>query len=399
MIQLFTHNDLDAVGCGIVARCAFGDKVDIRYNSVSGLDAQLARYLEKARDRSKKVSLFITDLTVNEANEVALQEYAESGGKVRLLDHHKTALHLNRHAWASVQVEYEDGRMASATSLFYDYLVQHGLLQARRAIAEFVELVRQYDTWEWERKGNVRAKRLNDLFFLLSLDDFEELMVERLAGREGFEFNEFEQKILDLEEEKIGRYVLRKKREVIQTQLAGKYVGIVHAESYHSELGHELGREYRHLDYIAILNVGGKKISLRTVHDHIDVSEIAAKYGGGGHQKAAGCSLTEEAFRRYVVEAFPLDPLRADAHKNEYNMKGSPYGVLFANRNEDQIFLFTAEGEWRVDLNGATLEQGFAVFEEAERFVKRSYAAWLVRDDAFIQYLLKHAGEGRKEFR
>jgi len=31
---LYTHNDLDGVGCGIVARCAFGDRVDIRYNSV-----------------------------------------------------------------------------------------------------------------------------------------------------------------------------------------------------------------------------------------------------------------------------------------------------------------------------------------------------------------------------
>lgn len=396
MLQLFTHNDLDGVGCGIVARCAFGDKVDIRYNSVSGLDAQLARYLEKTRDRSKKGMLFITDLTVNEANEGALEEFTGNGGKARLLDHHKTALHLNRHAWATVQVEYEDGRLASATSLFYEYLVQHGLLKARRAMAEFVELVRQYDTWEWERKGNVRAKRLNDLFFLVSMDDFEEMMVERLGSQDGFDFNEFERKILDLEEEKIERYVRRKKREVVQTQLAGRYVGIVHAESYHSELGHELGKEYGHLDYIAILNVGGKKISLRTIHDDVDVSEIAGKYGGGGHQKAAGCSLTEEAFRRYVVEAFPLEALRGDAFKNEYNVKASPYGVLFANRNEDMIFLFIADKEWRLDVNGATLEQAFGTFEEAERFVKRSYAAWLVRDDDFVQYLLKHSGRGSK---
>lgn len=396
MFQLFTHNDLDAVGCGIVARCAFGEKVDIRYNSVSGLDVQLAKYLEKASDRKKKGILFITDLSVNETNADTLEQYIQGGGKVRLLDHHKTSLHLNRHAWASVQVNYEDGRFASATSLLYEYLVQHGLLKARRAYAEFVELVRQYDTWEWERKGNVRAKRLNDLFFLVSMDDFEEMMVERLQSEDGFDFNEFEQRILDLEEEKIERYVRRKKRELVQTMIGGKLAGIVHAESYHSELGNELGKEYGHLDYIAIINVGGKKVSLRTIHDQIDVSEIAGTYGGGGHQKAAGCSLTDEAFRRYVVEAFQLEPLRADAFKNEYNTKASPFGVLYENRNEDQIFLFIADKQWRLDLNGATLDQAFDSFEEAERFVKRSYTAWLVRDDAFIQYLLKNSGKGRQ---
>ncbi|WP_309118223.1 oligoribonuclease [Paenibacillus sp.] len=394
MHHLYTHNDLDGVGCGVVARCAFGDKIEIRYNSVQSINPQVSRYMDAYREKPKKGGfLFVTDLSVSEEVEARIDRFLQNGGKARLLDHHKTSLHLNRHPWATVQVEYDDGRQTSATSLFYDYLVQHRMLQPNEALAAFVELVRQYDTWEWETHDNVMAKRLNDLFFLLSLDEFEDRMVERVQRKEAFAFTDFEEKLLELEESKIDRYVRRKKRELVQTFVSDRCVGIVHAESYHSELSHELGKAFPHLDYIAILNVGGKKLSLRTVHDHVDVSDIAAGYGGGGHAKAAGCPLSDAAFRAYAVEPFALDPPRPDADRNEYNVKGSEYGALYENRAGEQLFLFQAEGRWHLDANGETAEPAFDAFEEAERYVKRRYAAWLVRDDAFIQYLMGHASK------
>lgn len=392
MHVLFTHNDLDGAACGILARCAFGAKVDVRYNSVSSLDARLERFLERTGGRAKKgQKLFITDLSVGEANEAALTRYAGGGGSVRLLDHHKTSLHLNRHAWACVQVEYDDGRLASAASLLYDYLLQHRWLPPRPAIAEFVELVRQYDTWEWERHDNVRAKRLNDLFFLLDLDEFTDRLADRLMKEEAFAFTEFENRILDLEEEKIERYIRRKKRELTQTFVEERCVGIVYAEQYHSELSHALGREFPHLDYIAILNPGGKKLSLRTIHDGIDVSEVAGRFGGGGHAKAAGCPLTGEAFRLFAVEPYALEPLRGDAPRTEYNVRASPYGVLFGSRQEDELFLFGSEGRWYVDLNGETVGGAFDSFEDAERYAKREHGAWLLHDDAYIRYLMAHS--------
>lgn len=392
MYLLYTHNDLDGVGCGIVARCAFGSKVEIRYNSVDGLNLQVERFLEKSR---KKNFLFITDLSVNEANEHGLDEFVKSGGRVKLIDHHKTALHFNKYPWGSVQVEYDNGRLASATSLFYEYLIQNGLLTPTKGMDEFVELVRQYDTWEWEKHGSQQAKRLNDLFYMVSLEEFEEKMTERLQKNEHFSFDEFEEKILDLEEEKIERYVRRKKREIIQTIIHDHYVGVVHAESYHSELGNELGKENPHLDYIAIMNMGGKKISLRTIHDHIDVSEIAGLYGGGGHAKASGCSMTKESYQSFVAETFPMEPIRADAFKNTFNLKNSVYGTLYENRKEQSLFIFPSGDGWVIDVDGDELNEHFSMFEEAERFVKRHYAAWLVRDQVYIAYLMEHIAECR----
>lgn len=390
MYHLYSHNDLDGVGCGILAKVAFGERVEVRYNSVTGLDMQVGRFLERTKGKEKQhEGLFITDLSVHQENEERLDHYAEAGGKVKLIDHHKTALHLNERSWGMVKVQYEDGRLASATSLFYEYLIDNGYIQETKAMDQFVELVRLYDTWEWEQTDALEAKRLNDLFFMVSIDEFEEKMVRRLKESDAFSFDEFEEKILDMEEEKIERYIRRKRREIVQTFINAHCVGIVHAESYHSEVGNELGKTYPHLDYIAILNMGGKKVSLRTIHDETDVSEIAGTFGGGGHAKAAGCPLTDEAFKLYVTEPFPLEPLRADAFKNVYNVKESDNGSLYINRNEDQFFLFPGEHGWNIQLNGVTQHETFTSFEEAERFIKRNYAAWLARDEAFVQYLMQ----------
>ncbi len=391
MYRLYTHNDLDGVGCGIIAKLAFDGNVEIRYNSVMGLDFQVSRFLEKPK---RDDQLFITDLSVSEANEKGLNDYVKSGGMVTLIDHHKTALHFNDYSWGNVQVEYDDGRLASATSLFYEHLKDNGLITPTNTIEEFVELVRQYDTWEWDQNENLTAKRLNDLFFLLSIDEFEERMVERVKKNDGFAFDDFEEKMLALEEEKIQRYVRKKKREMVQTFIDDYCVGIVHAESYHSELGNELGKESPHLDYIAIVSVGGKRMSLRTIHDHIDVSEIAGTYGGGGHAKASGCSLTTEAYEYFVAEPFKIEPMRADAFRNQYNLKDSLYGALYENREDDQFFAYPSENDhWIIEQNGTPVEEEFTSFQEAENYIKRNFSAWLVRDEVFVRFLMENVVE------
>jgi uncharacterized protein len=391
MFHLFTHNDLDGVGCGILAKIAFEDKAIVRYNSISSLDHQLAQYLEKTYNPQNQDSLFVTDLSTSDEIANKINEIAKQGAKVRLIDHHKSALHFNDFAWGMVKVEYENGKLTSATSLFYDYLKEHQLINSSTVIDEFVELVRQYDTWEWDLINNQQAKRLNDLFFLLSIDEFEEKMVRRLQEQEQehFEFDEFEQKLLEMEENKIERYIRRKKRELIQTFIDEYCVGIVHAESYHSELGNELGKENPHLDYIAILNMGGKKVSYRTIHDHVDVSQIAGQFGGGGHAKASGSSMSKQAYSLFVENIFPLEPIRLDANKNKFNVKDSKRGVLYDNREGKKFFVFQNEnGIWKVEVAGNKTEDQFDSFEEAEYELKRNYAASLVRDEIFIDYLL-----------
>ncbi|CAM4078690.1 DHH family phosphoesterase [Lederbergia lenta] len=386
MYKLLSHNDLDGVGCGILAKLAFGKHVKVRYNSVSSLDREVEWFFE---NENQDTFLFITDLSVNEENEKKLDAFYKAGGKVQLLDHHKTALSFNDYAWGHVVVTDDEGKFTSATSLLYEYLVSHQLMEDSEAIAEFVELVRQYDTWEWEKNDNQQAQRLNALFFLISIEEFEEKMINRLQTSEHFGFDEFEMKILDMEENKKERYIRRKRREVVQTQVGEYLAGVVYAESYHSELGNELGKEYPHLDYIAILNIGGKRVGFRTIHDHVDVSEVAGHFGGGGHAKASGCSMNEEAYKKFVVETFHVEPLREDAKRNHYNVKRSSFGSLYKNKKESIFLIYPVnEYEWAIDKNKTKMDLTFTSFDEAEGHLKRNDTAWLVRDEVFVNYLM-----------
>lgn len=207
MYKLLSHNDLDGVGCGILAKIAFGKEVKVRYNSIASLNREVEWFFE---NENKDTFLFITDLSVNEENEKRLEAFYQAGGKVQFLDHHKTSLHFNEYEWGHVVVEDTQGNLTSATSLFYDYLVEHQLLEASESVAEFVELVRQYDTWEWEKNENQKARKLNALFFLVSIEEFEEVMIERLQKSEQFYFDDFEMKILHMEGGKIERYIRQK---------------------------------------------------------------------------------------------------------------------------------------------------------------------------------------------
>jgi oligoribonuclease NrnB/cAMP/cGMP phosphodiesterase (DHH superfamily) len=388
LIHLYTHNDLDGLGCGILAKIAFGEEVEVHYNSVARLNSQVERYFEITKpNQQKEDMLLITDLTVNEANSKRIDQFVKDGGKAQFIDHHKTALHLNKFDWAKVTVSYEDGRLTSATSLFYDYLTTNQNISSSPSVEEFVELIRQYDTWEWEKNNLLKAKQLNDLFSLLSLDDFESKMIERLKNDDSFSFNEFEQQLLKMEEEKINRYIRKKNRELVQTFIGEHCVGIVHAEMYHSELGNELGKANGHLDYIVILNMGGKKVSFRTIHDHIDVSAVAEKFGGGGHAKASGCTMNETAYKLFVQEVFPLDPSRLDAPKNQHNVKNNPDGSLYENQSREKWFIKQLNSQWIVENKNKTLPLTFKEFIEAEHFVKRQYTAALARDDQYAEFI------------
>ncbi|KGR79245.1 DHH family phosphoesterase [Ureibacillus manganicus] len=386
MYKLLSHNDLDGVGCGILAKLAFGQDVTVRYNSISSLNREIEYFLEKD---SPETFLFITDLSPNEENEHKLQQFYEKTGNVQLIDHHKTAQHFDEYQWGYVLVEDDIGRLTSATSLFFEYLVNNNYLTKSTAITEFVELVRQYDTWEWEKNENHKAHSLNSLFYLVSIDEFEETMLERLQTSDRFDFDEFEKRLLNMEEDKIERYIRRKRREIVQAKVGNYFAGVVYAESYHSELGNELGKEHPHLDYIAILNMGGKRISFRTIHNHIDVSEIAGHFGGGGHQKASGCNLVEEAYKLYVLDTFHFDAIQEDAKRNRHNLKESTFGAMYKSRSNDLFFVYPKDEKWIIEHNKVILKEVFESYLEAEIFLKRTFEARLVRDEEFVEYLMK----------
>lgn len=380
-IKLFTDSDLDGLGCSIVAKMAFGENAEVVHCTHRNLNQRVDDFLHN--EFNHQYALFITDMAVNPELEKRLDEYHRQGASVQLIDHHVTSLHFNAYAWAYVETQYPDGRKTCATSLFYEHFVKEGWLRPTRSLEDFVDLVRQYDTWEWEETNTIMAKQLNDLFFMFGREQFEEDVLKRLRDNsESFELTDFENLLMGVEEKKIERYINTKNKQIVQRQMGEYCIGIVHAEQYLSELGNALNKRNPHLDMVVLVNMGSKKVGFRTIHEHVNVAEFAKIFGGGGHPKASGCELTDEAFKMFVLDVFHIPPLKPDPEKNEINVKDSPGGTFYENHQGEVFCIIKNENHrYRILQDGKMKEeQEFPTFAEAERFVKRKFAAWLQYD-------------------
>ena len=53
-----------------------------------------------------------------------------------------------------------------------------------------------------------------------------------------------------------------------------------------------------------MVNVGTYSISYRTIKENIDVGQVAKRYGGGGHQKAAGLKVKPHLVTQFINNIF-----------------------------------------------------------------------------------------------
>lgn len=124
-IKLFTHTDLDGVGCAVLAYLAFGYKnVDVEFCSYNNINQKVLKFImSRSLSNSAYYGLYITDLSVSE--EVARQiEKHKDNIMPRLFDHHATALWLNKYDWCQVleNTPMYGHLKTSGTELFYMYL-------------------------------------------------------------------------------------------------------------------------------------------------------------------------------------------------------------------------------------------------------------------------------------
>ena len=169
-------------------------------------------------------------------------------------------------------------------------------------IEEFVELVRRYDTWDWYNVHNDNnAKELNDLFYILGVDEFKDIFANKAFGHERFElFSLSEKVLLEQRQKEIKEYIEKVNNRIFDVNIHGHFAGIAFAENFISEVGNKLGELNPQYDFILVINMSSCKMSFRTIKDEIDVSEIAKLFGGGGHPKASGASLNKELIIDFI---------------------------------------------------------------------------------------------------
>ena len=313
-IKLFTHTDTDGIGCAILAYLAFGrDNVDVECCNYDDVDEKVETLLSNSDLRNLYDKILITDISISEELAKAIDVWINPFN-IRLFDHHATALWLNKYDWCEVSVELNNIKTCG-TELFWKYLISHEYkfwnwdVNQKQNIKQFVEIVRNYDTWRWKELGEegIVCKQVNDLFYIYGREEFIDWTLKRLKYYGSYpEFPSFRDEDLLLLEQKqkdIDRYIEKKdKHLMVRTDAFGYTYGVIFAEQYFSELGNQLCELYPELDYIAMVDICDGKVSYRTVREDLDVGgTIAHSFGGGGHQKAAGSTFDGWDVRDLVI--------------------------------------------------------------------------------------------------
>jgi len=288
---LLTHTDLDGVGCAVVFAGALPGQGPIELVENGAIDGRVREALGARIADAAAHEVLVTDHGLDPATADAADDFVSAGGRFRLLDHHRSSLHLAGREWATVDPA------RSATGLLFDHLGRPP------AFAEFASVVEDHDLW---RHQDPRSARLATLAGLLGGDRF----LARFAADPSVELREGERLLVENEETRREDYLRRKVEQARLVEIGGTRWAMCYAEQYQSDVAERLMTELG-VAATAIVNPGRRTISLRA--RDVDVSRIAERFGGGGHARAAaftfrGAALEAELTRfedRLVVELAP----------------------------------------------------------------------------------------------
>lgn len=319
MISHFSHNDMDGNAPKVLSHFSTLNFEEFKHCSYDNFEKELAEKISlyESQDCLQEFGLLITDIAPSDKELVdRLAKLHKNGLTIVLLDHHDTAkwIAAENPAWAFIESEV-DGVLTCGTDLYYKYLLEKELIEETELMSSFVEHVRMYDTWDWDRAEpkNTFAKELNDLLYVLGASTWFQYQVDKLSLPfidKSYYLNPTEQILIDAEKKSEAAYIRSRSQKLKQHiwYVGDKeyQVGVVFGERYHSSLGNQLSTERSDLDFIAVIDAHSQKVSLRTTRDDIHVGNIAKAIGtGGGHPKAAGFRLLQDGAPKVLIGTLP----------------------------------------------------------------------------------------------
>ena len=294
MIKLFTHTDFDGISCAILAKLAFEENVDITYCECDEINTSITEFINNTNGNEYDLCL-ITDISVDD--DVA-QEIDKYFSNFYLLDHHPTALNLNKYNWCNVEIDNPITNITTCgTELLYYWLIEREFLEKSAVLDKFVDVVRNYDTWRWASLGDagIISKQINDLLYLYGRDSFINWCISEIHDEVFPRLYAKDELILNIKQKEINEYIEEKNDDMFIGSLCQRTCGFLFADKYVSELGNTICKMHPEIDFVAIIDVNSGSISYRSVKNDIDLgNNVASLFGGGGHPKAAGSSFSKD---------------------------------------------------------------------------------------------------------
>lgn len=315
---LITDSDLDGVGCGILASI-YLPECYIRYCTISTFNEYFYSVMDNAEEINKYDKVFITDLSIDDKAASRIDDYNKACGfnKIELIDHHKTTERLNAYDWAHVSINCtlrDTVVQASGTRLFWDHLIEvYDDVIMRKSVKtvckthRFVDLVRQYDTFEWKTaSGDAKAADLNYLLTVYDRVEFiNNMCVALLDDDVDSIISHDDLSVLKCIKLQKSKYFKEKMKRLHFTKYKDYNVAVAFVEQYVSEFGNYVCDQlFDDIDFIAMIIIDKELVSLRSTKDNVDVSAIAEEFGGGGHFHAAGFQITNKITPDIVKNLF-----------------------------------------------------------------------------------------------
>ena len=305
-VLIYTHTDMDGFGSNLIANYIENNYEYVKF-TVKNLnyDQINEEILKDIRDESIFTYdyIFITDISVSEEISALLNILWHSNDEynivnLELLDHHESALWLNKYDWCNVTLT-KYNRKVSGTELFANSIFEDDI---PNDIFNLIENIKLYDTWLWVENNNQTPKKLNDLFLLLGFEAFEKRLIE--VNYDVKKFILKHRLLLQTQQKQVDRYIKSKDKNLIVKEIQARKVGVVFADKYQSELGNTLAKLHPELDIIAM--IGDTYVSYRSIGDDElhSCKTFAELFGGGGHPNSAGSTIDKNAINNYLDELF-----------------------------------------------------------------------------------------------
>ena len=302
-VLLFTHKiDIDGMGCAVLGKLAFED-INIVYCDTFEINQHVQRFIDDASiyDYDK---VYITDLCIKQPLLGEIDNNDLLKEKFQILDHHKSEIDEGNanYSFSKIIVNNDEGK-CSGTSLFYEYLLNNNYLFPNPSINLFVELTRQYDTWEWKTiYNNEAANDLNISFVMMGLNDYVETMFCKLKNEEEIFDDSLKHNIYDYKTQLFNdckNHISTMKTIMLKGFIIGVIDGV--EDRCKNDIAEILKIERYKIDFVAMLISERNTISFRSVKPDIDVGKFAAMYGGKGHKEAGSCKQTKEILKDLQV--------------------------------------------------------------------------------------------------
>lgn len=307
-ISLITDSDLDGTGACIV------------YKEYIEPIAQTSSIVQTGkRDMSELNWDYINDADIIIFTDIAptLDTYNKLKGlnkDIWIFDHHVSSYDiLHNH----VTNNYYFTTSKCGTKILFDSIREGQRI--KRVIAQFVELVNTYDTWDensilWKEAKDLHNIKSGYINYFKEYDSeydknlvFIDRQLEKFVNSKQYYFSEYEKglAVKGLQRER-DNYEFAKKKMSIRKDDSGNRYAYIEASSKISLICNTLLKEFvDKIDYIIAHstfeetkeNKPNGKVSLRS-QGNFDVTIIAEKWKGGGHKNSSGAELPLDIFSK-----------------------------------------------------------------------------------------------------